>query len=187
MIARLVILLKRRLAARKLGLRFERAASFEVPTELKLVHGTRIPLELPGDAGTKTAFVDVLLDDCYGLWSLPDDVTTVADIGCHAGIFSIAAKIRWPGAMVHSYDPNPAMQPFWFHHASIVGFQGYAEAVGFDQGTVKVVPEADSVQTRAVKGREGTVRQTALKALLFSVSRLVEQDGFGIIWARNVG
>ena len=35
----------------------------------------------------------------------PDGVASVLDIGAHAGLFSVAARIRFPEAEIHAYEP----------------------------------------------------------------------------------
>jgi FkbM family methyltransferase len=185
MITQILTLFKRRRAARKLGMRFDRAATFELPESIKKSSNQRLLLKLPHDPGTKTAFVDVVLDDCYGLTSLSSSVETVADIGCHAGLFSIAAKIRWPDATIHAYDPNPAMHTFWSHHAEQVGFVGHLEAVGCEAGTVSLINNNDSVQTRTVSSDSGETSQIAFRQVLERLGGhidLVKLDCEGAEW-----
>jgi FkbM family methyltransferase len=162
MLKRIFTMFKRRRRARSLGFRFERAASFVPPAQI-IVAGKPLALSLPNDGGTRTAFVDVLLDDCYGLASMPDSVKTVLDIRCHAGLFSIAARDRWPGAVIHAYEPNAAMRPHWERNAGQASVSVFSEAVGLEAGTVEIVGHSDSVQVRTVAASGGAVVQTALR------------------------
>lgn len=183
--ARITTLVRRFLAARRLGLSFHRASSFQMPNRLKLPTGKWLPLKVPEDGGSRTAFIDLLLDDCYGLKSLPDDIRTVADIGCHAGIFSIAARLRWPNAVIHAYDPNPAMQSYWARHAEHATFAGHMEAVGLKSGAVSLVTQADSVQTRTEPSESGDTPQISFQQVLGRLgghADLVKLDCEGAEW-----
>ena len=182
--SRIVTLVKRILAARQLGLTFRRASSFQLPNRLKLPSGRWLQLKLPEDLGTHTAFIDLLLDDCYKLSEVPSSIRTVVDIGCHAGLFSIAARIRWPDSVIHSYDPNPDMRPYWTGHAEQTGFQGHQEAVGLSAGTVSLLPNADSVLTRTEHSEVGIPQipfRTVLDRLGGRVD-LVKLDCEGAEW-----
>jgi FkbM family methyltransferase len=181
---RLVTLWKRKQRARRLGFHFGRAAGFVPPSEIQL--GTkRLHLSLPDDGGTRTAFIDVLLDDCYRLREIPDDVQKIVDIGCHVGLFSIAARKRWPQAVIHAYEPNAALKSHWEHHAGQAGFSIYPEAVGIDAGSVALVPNPDSVQVRTVQNGNGTIHQVAFREVLARMGGnvdLVKLDCEGAEW-----
>lgn len=184
-IKRFVTLWRRKQHARRLGFYFKRAAAFALPSEIQI--GTKLlHLSLPNDGGTRTAFVDVLLDDCYRLQELPDDVQNVVDVGCHVGLFSIAARNRWPKAMIHAYEPNAALKHYFEHHAAQAGFSVYPEAVGLTSGRVALVPNADSVQVRTVEADNGGIPQVsfnnALARLGGSVD-LVKLDCEGAEWS----
>jgi FkbM family methyltransferase len=183
-IKRIVTLLKRKQRARRLGFRFKRAAAFTPPSEIQI--GTkRLSLSLTDDGGTRTAFIDVLLDDCYRLHELPDDIHKVVDIGCHIGLFSIAARNRWPQAVIHAYEPNAALKSNWEHHAIQAGFSVYGEAVGITSGSVALAHNADSVQVRTVETGNGTIHQIPFRdalARLGGNADLVKLDCEGAEW-----
>ena len=65
-IAKLKRLIRRKRRARQLGIRYTRAANWQAPKSL-LVNGRYVDVLLPGDTGSKIAFLDILLDDCYGI------------------------------------------------------------------------------------------------------------------------
>jgi hypothetical protein len=66
------------------------------------VKGTRWAISGPDDSGTKNAFLEVFLDDCYGIESIGHSVRTVLDIGAHAGFFSMHARNTYPDAIIHA-------------------------------------------------------------------------------------
>lgn len=181
---RLVTLWKRKRRARRLGIDFGRAAAFLVPSEI-LIGTKHLHVSLPDDGGSRTAFIDVLLDDCYRLRDLPDDIKKIVDIGCHAGLFSIAARNRWPRAVIHAYEPNPALQKHFEYHASQAGFSVYREAVGLTSGTVALVPNADSVKVSTVQANKGGVPQVSFNKVVDRLGGsvdLVKLDCEGAEW-----
>jgi FkbM family methyltransferase len=178
------LLKKRKKQARKLGFNFKRAAEFVLPSQIQ-IGSIYLNLSLPADNGTRTAFIDVLLDDCYFLREFPDDIQTVIDIGGHAGLFSIAARNRWPLAVIHTYEPNGALKENWGKHAKQANFSVYEEAVGEVAGKVSLIPNEDSVQVRTAETTDGLVRQIALRsavARLGNTVDLVKLDCEGAEW-----
>ena len=181
---RAITLLRRARRARTLGTRFGGAASFGVPDRI-VVAGKALLLHLPVDRGTRNAFIDIMLDDCYGLERLPDDVATVVDVGCHAGLFSIAARRRWPRASIHAYEPNQALREHWSAHASQADFSVFPEAVGFSAGFVSLVPGEDSVHTRTGENGQGEVPRIAFAEALARLGEridVVKLDCEGAEW-----
>jgi FkbM family methyltransferase len=183
-ISKLLRLRHRKKSARRLGFEFQRAAGFTVPPEIRL--GSRcVRLSLPDDEGTKTAFVDVLLDDCYQLQTWPGDFKTVMDIGAHAGLFSLAARLNFPNAEIHAYEPNPQMHPFLSKQAEGGGFTFFKEAVGLVEGRMSLDSGADSVQMRTHRSEQGDIRcesfANAVARLMGKVD-LVKLDCEGAEW-----
>jgi FkbM family methyltransferase len=184
MIKRFTTLWRRKQRARKLGTRFKRASSFSLPKEIRLGNKA-VNLSLPEDCGTQTAFIDILLDDCYRLEKLPDQIDTVLDIGSHAGLFSLAARIRWPHATIHAYEPNAALKRHWAHQSSQAFFSVYQEAVGCDSGWVNLLTSENSVQIRTLMSDSGTIHQTAFNEVLRRLggqADLVKLDCEGAEW-----
>lgn len=184
MIKRLVTLWKRKQQAKRLGFHFKRAADFAPPAEIQ-VGAKRIGLSLPDDRGTLTAFIDVLLDDCYHLSELPNDIHKILDIGCHVGLFSVAARNRWPQAVIQAYEPNPSLKQHWKHHAMQAGFTVYDEAVGMTSGSVALSNDDDSVQVRTIETGDGAINQIAFCDALTRLggnADLVKLDCEGAEW-----
>jgi FkbM family methyltransferase len=181
---RLLKLLVRRFRARRLGTGFPRAAGFAVPESI-LLAGTQRKIHLPDDNGSKVAFIDILLDDCYGLRRLPRNAQRVLDIGAHAGLFSLAARDRFPTAEIHAYEPNPQMQPFLSNQADAGRFSFFNQAVGLADGFVSLKAGADSVLTRVQQSDEGGVQCGSFAgavARLNGTIDLVKLDCEGAEW-----
>ena len=156
-LSRFLTLNQRKQSARRLGFNFRRAGDFTLPSEIR-IDSRNSRLSLPDDGGTRTAFIDVLLDDCYGLRKLPANLERVLDIGAHAGLFSLAARLRFPNAQIHAYEPNPQMQSFLSKQADIGRFSFFGCAVGLAEGRVSLDLCDDSVQTRVHAGEQGEIQ-----------------------------
>ena len=183
-VKKLLILNRRKQAARRLGFDFRRAAGFALPAEIR-VDSRTLHLNLPQDEGTRTAFVDVLLDDCYRLRTLPKNIKTVLDVGAHAGLFSLAARINFPDAKIHAYEPNPQLLPLLSNQAKEGRFSFYPEAVGLVEGRMSLDSGADSVQTRAHRSEKGEIHCASFAsaaAKLGPVIDLVKMDCEGGEW-----
>jgi len=174
----------RRRAASELGFSFRRSREFAPPSRIRL-KGTEQELHLPSDHGTRVAFLDILLDDCYGLRDLPDDVAFVVDIGAHAGLFSLAARLRFPSAEIHSYEPNPEMLPFLQRQSRIGSFSVFPAAVGAISGQVAIVSGEDSVHAKAVPDPESNIKCISFADAITRLSKtpiLVKLDCEGAEW-----
>lgn len=162
---RLFTLLKRKRVAGRLGIAFDRSASFRLPKSVSL-NGTPQAIHLPEEIGVKVAFIELLLDDCYGCHQLQksgETIKTVLDIGANVGLFGLAARCAFPDATIHSYEPNAMLAPYLVVQASVAKFEYFLEAVGSEGGTVSLAMNADSVLTRAVEAASGDVPRTAFR------------------------
>jgi FkbM family methyltransferase len=165
MINRLITLLKRKQAAARLGISFNRSASFRVPDSIRL-NGATQTIHLPDENGVKVAFIELLLDDCYGCRELQqrsESIQTVLDIGGNVGLFSIAARSAFPNATIHCYEPNAMLESYLSTQASVGTFEYFLEAVGSESGTITLSLNADSVQTRSFVAANGNVPRTAFR------------------------
>jgi FkbM family methyltransferase len=155
-------LVKRMTRARNLGVNFQRAATFEIPKSV-LINGTRKSLSLPQEQGAKIAFVDIFLDDCYGLEQLPQSSLKVLDIGANVGLFSVAARNRFPQAVIHAYEPNPHLEKYLQLQSRTAGFDYFMEAVGLFGGKVSLEFYETSMLTRTTVEESGDIHQVAFR------------------------
>lgn len=186
-VSRIATLLKRRRAAVELRVRFDRSATFRLP-ETVWLNGRKERLSLPNENGVRVAFIDLLLDDCYGCHALKKrdgKINTVLDIGGNVGLFGIAARNAFPGATIHSYEPNKRLESYLAVQAEAAGFDYFMEAVGLDDGMISLDLNEDSVQTRSKLGSDGTTPQIAFaKAIERMGGRvdLLKMDCEGAEW-----
>jgi FkbM family methyltransferase len=156
-----------------------------LPRELR-VAGRWIPLAAPNEAGIRTAFVEILLDDCYGLEILRNhNVPRILDIGGNVGIFALATRHVFPQATIHVYEPNPRVLPFLTQHAAAASFTCFAEAIGRDDGRISLIDHQDCVQVRTRVDAVGNVPQIAFSRAIERIGghcELVKLDCEGAEW-----
>jgi len=161
--SRLALLLKRRKAAAALKVKFDRSASFSLPDSIWL-NGQMHPLSFPEENGVKVAFIDLLLDDCYGCHALKKrnkKIETVLDIGGNVGLFGLAARNAFPSATIHSYEPNSQLEQYLAIQAQSADFKYFMEAVGSENGMISLDVNEDSVQSRSRIDASGNTPQIA--------------------------
>jgi FkbM family methyltransferase len=182
---RLGNLLSRRKQAKALGFGYSRARDFRFPRALRIA-AKDVPFHVPDEDGIRVAFLDVLLDDCYGLRRLRGrGIERILDIGGNVGIFALAARQAFPQATIHAYEPNPRMLPFLTQHAAAAGFSCFAEAVGKDDGHISLVEHQDCVQVRTQADAAGNIPQIAFRRAIERISghcHLVKLDCEGAEW-----
>ncbi len=157
---RILNFFQRKARAKRLGIQFQRAATFKIPNSI-VIDGDRKLLSLPDEEGIKVAFVEIFLDDCYGLKQLSSSIQKVLDIGANVGLFSVAARRQFPQALIHAYEPNPYLENYLQIQAHNVGFDYFMEAVGLSEGKVSLEFNADSVLTRSRVEESGDIPQVA--------------------------
>ena len=155
-----IIRLKR---ARKLGVTFIRNKTFDAPSSIR-IGNQRFSLSLPKERGVSELFRDIILDDEYWLHSLPAcEINNILDVGANIGLFSVAAKIYFPQACIHAYEPNLGVKKHLDHQASTFGFRAIYEAIGktSGRGTLSKNLECDT-SARVNQDEGGNIRITSL-------------------------
>jgi FkbM family methyltransferase len=185
MISRVLRLLVRQHRARNCGVSYFRAASFRMPTTIR-INGREIALKFEKEAGVTNDFVGVFLDDMYALETLAAAPQTIVDVGANLGFFSMHARNLFPNARIQAYEPNVGLRPFLDSHASSVGFDVYYEAVGGVETKVSLEHRGDSNQTRTVVAATNSVPQVTLQSALERAGGaidLLKMDCEGCEWA----
>ena len=138
-LSRIVTAVNRYRRAKTLGFTFGRTKFFRPPSSI-IFSQNRYPLSFPDENGVAELFRDILLDDEYWLESIPKSrIRTVLDIGANIGMFSLAARIRFPHSSIHAYEPNIQVKPYLDHQASTFDFTAIYEAVGMKDGRGSLV------------------------------------------------
>ena len=187
-IDRIATLLRRRKAAAEFKVRFDRSASFRLPNKIR-INGEMYELNLPDENGVKVAFIDLLLDDCYGCRNLKRSgvkINTILDIGGNVGLFGLAARNIFPNAAIHSYEPNRQLEQYLSVQAQSSGFDYFMEAVGLKDSMISLELHEDSVQTRSKKkDSDGNVPQIAFRKAIDRLGGevdLLKMDCEGAEW-----
>jgi FkbM family methyltransferase len=188
LVERATSLLRRRRNAQRIGVHFVRAKSFRLPCAI-LLNGHKIDLNISKEQCQITAFVEVLLDDCYRLREIARtaDIATVLDIGANVGLFSMAARMLFPKSRVHAYEPNTALAHQLCGHARQAGFDFFIEAVGYEESMVSLVVDPNQsvlTSTRHDPGG-GSIPQVAFRRALGRLggrADLVKLDCEGAEW-----
>jgi FkbM family methyltransferase len=158
--------IRRKVQANKIGIKYTRASEWKLPSHIFL-NNTKVDLIGPNDIGTKIAFLDIFLDDCYGLKKISkSDVKIILDIGGHVGFFSLYARSIFPEALIHCYEPNPRLKTFIENQSTIGKFKVFMEAVGLSSGRISLESNEDSVQTISKVNEMGTIPLTSFKDCL---------------------
>ena len=166
-------LVRRKNRAINLGIEFKSAGKFKLPNRL-LVNGSTKVVILPEEIGVKVAFIDIILDDCYGLEKLSKPIHKVLDIGGHVGLFSLAARNMFPQAIIHTYEPNKNLEKYLKSQADAAGFEYFMEAVGLEAGKVTLDLHEDSVQTRSKVDELGEIPQVAFRKAIERLGGFVD-------------
>src|SRR5262249_32355843 len=100
MLRRVRTWLRRRINSLRFGVPFQRSRDAKLPPQLRL-NGTLIQVRRPPEAGVNADFVTIFLDDCYGLLDLTlPKQAKIMDVGANIGLFSLAARLRFPDAII---------------------------------------------------------------------------------------
>ena len=165
--------LRRHKRAREFAVPYSRDRDWKTPKEIRIA-GKIVRLSLPQDQGTRIAFKDIFLEDVYGLREILAPPKTILDVGAHAGLFSLYARILFPAAVIHAYEPNPAMKLFLVHQADIGQFTVYYEGVGAHSEAGRLATGVDSVFTQTVADSAGTVQITAFSEALERIGGTID-------------
>jgi len=161
-VTRIAGALRKRARARRLGLNLWRSEAFTAPDAVTL-HGKRVALRLPREQGVDVAFSELLFADCYGLEDAPGPVRTVLDIGGNVGLFAVAARLAFPDAIIHSYEPNPNLEPYLSAQAEAANSKYFLEAVELEDCRVRLNFHEDSVQTTSQVDASSEIPATAFR------------------------
>lgn len=166
-------LVHRKIRAKKLGIKFNRVASFQLPQQL-IVQGKRHQVNVPSEKGMNGEFIEVLLDDCYGVEQLSESLMTIIDVGANVGLFPIAARNRFPQAVIHAYEPNPYLENHLKHQSKIANFTYFMEAVGDRDGKVILDIREVSGKTRSTVSESGDIPMVSFRRAIERIGGSVD-------------
>jgi FkbM family methyltransferase len=153
---RLPHIISKRYRALQWGCFFGKSDSFTLPSSVKL-GGKRLPASFPDQIGVKVAYMEVLLEDCYGLRTVRPKARAVLDIGANVGIFALAARRAFPDAVIHSYEPNGSLERYLKVQMHAARTTCFLEAVAREDGKVSMHLAEDSVTSRSENTDSGEI------------------------------
>lgn len=178
-------LIKRKWNARKIGIKFTRAANFRIPEKIK-INGKEIKIASLDDIGSKTAFIEIFLDDCYKIRKLKNEnIKTILDIGGHSGFFSLHCRNIFPDAHIHAYEPNPKMAEIIKANSQSGNFIFFDEAVDLKDSAANLIINNNSVLTKTIEKTNGNIILTAFSKCLQRLDAsvdLLKMDCEGAEW-----
>ncbi|MEG4303696.1 FkbM family methyltransferase [Microcoleus sp. D3_18a_C4] len=166
-------LVQRQIRSQKLGIKFNRVANFQWPEQL-IVQGKMQRVNVPSEKGMNGEFIEVLLDDCYGVEQLSESLMTIIDIGANVGLFPIAARNRFPQAVIHAYEANPYLENYLKHHSQIANFTYFMEAVGSRDGKVVLDIREVSGKTRSTVSESGEIPMVSFRRAIERIGGRVD-------------
>jgi FkbM family methyltransferase len=174
-----------RLQRRHFGLR----PSTDRPASLGVrIDGRSVDLVFPPQE--KNYFVHefhkIFLDDCYGLRSLGHHPATVLDIGANLGLFSLAARHRFPRARIHAYEPNRQLESFLHSNLAPFHIDSFFEALGAAPGHATLQIGGNSLLTQTIEDPTGPIPLVPLAqavARLGGKVDLIKLDCEGAEWS----
>jgi FkbM family methyltransferase len=102
-------------------------------------------LHFPADPAAGLDVIDVWLDDDYGLANIKVPVRTIVDVGANIGLFALWARRAFPDAVIHAYEPNPAILPLCLANLSgLPTVTVFQEAVSDKDGNGRLEMVSDS-------------------------------------------
>lgn len=120
--------------ASDIGVNYFRTKNFNFPNSI-LVHNKDRSLYFPNNSTYIELFRDIILDDEYKLSLFKDEnIQNIVDVGANLGMFSVAARIGFRDAKIHSYEPNPNNIATLGKHGKEFNFEIHEEALGLEAG-----------------------------------------------------
>lgn len=167
MIVNKLLKAKRFFRAKKIGVNYFRMKSFKLPSSVKI--GSKFhTINLPQFPGINELFRDIILDDEYFLKTLLNQqIKTIADIGANVGVFAIAARIAFPHAKIHCYEPNVYNTSYLEHQSKSLDLKIFNEAVSNIDGSCSLSKSTiHDTSARITYLEHGEIRLTSLDTLL---------------------
>jgi FkbM family methyltransferase len=187
-VEKIKILSRRRNNARKLKLKFSRAATWTMPEKV-FINDKYVDLHFATPGNSDSVFIDIMLSDTYELNLIKSKlkkVSNILDIGANQGLFILYARSVFPEAKIHSYEPNALLIKSLEHHSSFAKSNFFMEAVGLENGRINLYCEdGNNLTTVTILDEEGTVPQVSIKesiARMGGTIDLLKLDCEGAEW-----
>lgn len=155
------------------GCLFLGTSRFNFPSEFK-IKGVPISISKLGEKGEAWDFINLVLDDEYGLEAIDSQPKTVLDVGANIGLFSLLALERFPHATIHAYEPNSRAYKCAAANLLPWGLKVFDSAVGLEEGRIRIVEHGDSRLARTMAVNDGEVLQIPFRVALERIGGAVD-------------
>lgn len=159
MIERVATLVRRWWIARRFGVAFHGMSNSRLPVAIRFGAEPR-PVRIPDDPMFVADFVNVVLDDEYGLRRLAPPPRTIVDIGSNIGLFSAYARGLFPEATIHAYEPSPETAELNRFNAGDPRTTLFVEGVAASAGRARMVELGASNLARTESADDGAIQLT---------------------------
>lgn len=184
LIRRLGIFSRRLIRARKFKLLFKGTRCFQMPSTICFGERT-LAVAFPPEPTQKNDFINIMLDDEYGVLRLPHGIKTVLDVGANSGLFSLKAANHLHGATVHAYEPNPRIFPYAANNLAQVGVRCFQAGIGSRAGFAFMEDSGDSRLAQTRLSDSGQIRIVSLAEAVAEIGGeldLLKLDCEGAEW-----
>ena len=161
LLRRIVTSAGHRLKWARLGVRKLRSA-FHL--DAVVINGRRVKIAYPPwDVSRSEAECRHLYwDDPYGLALLPASIHTVVDVGANIGFFSMLALHHFPNALVHAYEPSPALAPILRENTANLGIVAHYEGLGNKDGQAEFLTDGNTLTSTTKESDQGAIPVVSL-------------------------
>ena len=181
---RIATLLRRWWTARRFGVAFHGMSKTTLPAQIRFGAEPRT-MQFPDDPLFVADFANVVLDDDYGLRSLPRPPRTIVDIGSNIGLFSAYARGLYPEVTIHAYEPSPATAELNRRNAGDAKTTLFVEGVSASAGRAKMVELGASTLSRTETADDGEIVLTPFSEVVARMGApvdLLKVDCEGAEW-----
>lgn len=132
------------------GLHHVRFASMRPPFVIS-TRGRKTMVAAPESSGSATCYREIVVEDCYRLFALPNGLGlhAIVDVGANIGMFSKLASVLFPEARIESYEPNPSAFAWLERNRAETNIECYCRAVTAKGAPIRFNVGLDSTLGRA--------------------------------------
>jgi FkbM family methyltransferase len=130
-------------------------------------------------------FIEIFLDDQYGLSTVRSPINTVVDIGANIGLFSLLARHKFPAARVHAYEPNPKILNYTAANLKAANIVLFNEGVSNEDTTGNLIWTESSRAVRTERASAGMIKLTGISTVIERIGGeldLLKLDCEGAEW-----
>lgn len=154
---RYVQFVERFLRARRYGIRFRGMSHTVFPARMKF-GGAMREMQWSDEPLAMANFVNVVLDDEYGLRGFKRAPAAIVDVGANIGKFCNWARDCFPDAVIHGYEPSPETARMARHNTQHPRTVIYEEGVAAHRARADIVELGASTLSRTSPSSEGAVQ-----------------------------